>query len=58
MTLGELVKVLGGKLVQGNPECEVKGVSSSARACAFHLVFAEDAASAAKALAHSQEWSS
>src|ERR1035441_239411 len=53
MTLGELVEVLGGKLAQGNPEWEVEGVSSSARACAFHLVFAEDAASAAKALARS-----
>jgi UDP-3-O-[3-hydroxymyristoyl] glucosamine N-acyltransferase len=52
MTLGELVEVLGGKLAQGNPEWEVEGVSSSTRACAFHLVFAEDAASAAKALAH------
>jgi UDP-3-O-[3-hydroxymyristoyl] glucosamine N-acyltransferase len=53
MTLGELVEALGGKLAQGNPEWEVEGVSSSARACAFHLVFAEDAASAAKALARS-----
>jgi UDP-3-O-[3-hydroxymyristoyl] glucosamine N-acyltransferase len=53
MTLGELVEVLGGKLAQGNPEWEVEGVSSSARACSFHLVFAEDAASAAKALARS-----
>jgi UDP-3-O-[3-hydroxymyristoyl] glucosamine N-acyltransferase len=53
MTLGELVEVLGGNLVQGNPQWEVEGVSSSARACSFHLVFAEDAASAAKALARS-----
>jgi UDP-3-O-[3-hydroxymyristoyl] glucosamine N-acyltransferase len=53
MKLGELVEVLGGKLAQGNPEWEVEGVSSSARACSFHLVFAEDATSAAKALARS-----
>jgi UDP-3-O-[3-hydroxymyristoyl] glucosamine N-acyltransferase len=53
MNLAELIEVLGGKLAQGNPEWEVEGVSSSARACAFHLVFAEDAASAAKALARS-----
>ena len=51
MKLGELIEVLGGKLAQGNPEWEVEGVSSSARACSFHLVFAEDATSAAKALA-------
>jgi UDP-3-O-[3-hydroxymyristoyl] glucosamine N-acyltransferase len=53
MTLGELVEVLGGKLVQGNPEWVVEGVNSSARASAFQLVFAEEAASAAKALASS-----
>jgi UDP-3-O-[3-hydroxymyristoyl] glucosamine N-acyltransferase len=51
MTLGELVEVLGGKLAQGNPEWVVEGVNSSSRASASHLVFAEDAATAAKALA-------
>jgi UDP-3-O-[3-hydroxymyristoyl] glucosamine N-acyltransferase len=51
MTLGELIVVLGGKLVQGNPEWVVDGVSSSAMASPSDLVFAEDAVLAAKALA-------
>jgi UDP-3-O-[3-hydroxymyristoyl] glucosamine N-acyltransferase len=51
MRLGELVKVLGGKLVQGGAEQVVEGVNSSASASANELVFAEDAASAGKALA-------
>ena len=51
MTLGELVKQLGGKLVQGSPEIVLGGVASSDAAKGRDLVFAEDAASAAKALA-------
>jgi UDP-3-O-[3-hydroxymyristoyl] glucosamine N-acyltransferase len=51
MTLGELVKVLGGKLVAGGPERLVYGVNSVELAGATELVFTEDAASAAKALA-------
>ena len=51
MKLGELIEILGGKLAQGSPEFVVEGVNSSALASATDLVFAEDAASAAKALA-------
>ena len=51
MTLGELIDSLGGELVQGSREFAVSGVNSSARAGASELVFAEDAASAAEALA-------
>jgi len=51
MTLGELVAVLGGKLVAGDPALPVEGVSSVESANAAQLVFAEDAASAAKAMA-------
>ena len=51
MTLGELMEALGGKLVQGSPEFAVKGVNSSAKAGAADLIFAEDAASTAEALA-------
>jgi len=51
MTLGELVEALGGKLVEGSPEQEVAGVNSSALAGVAELVFAEDAQSAAAALA-------
>ena len=53
MTLGELVEILGGNLVQGSPEIILAGVNSSASANGLDLVFAEDAASAAKALAGS-----
>ena len=53
MKLGELVEVLGGKLTQGNPESEIDGVSSVESASALELVFAEDAGSAARALANS-----
>ena len=53
MTLGELMKQLGGRAGAGRPEmvdcrCEVR-----ARRRGGDLVFAEDAASAAKALARS-----
>jgi UDP-3-O-[3-hydroxymyristoyl] glucosamine N-acyltransferase len=51
MTLGELVEALGGELVQGSPAIEIDGVQSAGRADGLDLVFAEDAASAAEALA-------
>jgi UDP-3-O-[3-hydroxymyristoyl] glucosamine N-acyltransferase len=50
MTLDKLIEVLGGKLVQGNPEWVVEGVNPVEQAGEGELVFAEDAASAAKAL--------
>jgi len=50
MTLGELVAALGGRLVQGSRETELAGVAASGVAREMDLVFAEDAASAAKAL--------
>ena len=51
MTLGELIERLGGKLAQGSPSLVLAGVEGSDAASAYHLVFAEDAASVAKALA-------
>jgi UDP-3-O-[3-hydroxymyristoyl] glucosamine N-acyltransferase len=51
MTLGELVEILGGRLVQGGPEIMLAGVATTAAANGLDLVFAEDAASAAEALA-------
>jgi len=51
MTLGELVKILGGKLVQGSPAILLAGVDSSVTANGLDLVFAEDEASAAQTLA-------
>jgi UDP-3-O-[3-hydroxymyristoyl] glucosamine N-acyltransferase len=51
MTLGELVEILGGKLVQGRPGLILAGVNSSDLAGPAHLAFAEDASSAAAALA-------
>jgi UDP-3-O-[3-hydroxymyristoyl] glucosamine N-acyltransferase len=51
MTLGELIEQLGGRLTQGSPTLQIAGVEGSDAASAYHLVFAEDAASAAKALA-------
>jgi UDP-3-O-[3-hydroxymyristoyl] glucosamine N-acyltransferase len=51
MTLAELVKVLGGKLVQGRPDFVVRGVNSSALAGRSELIFAEDAASIPDAVA-------
>lgn len=53
MQLGELIEKLGGTLVQGSPQLQVIGVNSSAQASATDLTFAEDAASAARALAGS-----
>jgi UDP-3-O-[3-hydroxymyristoyl] glucosamine N-acyltransferase len=51
MTLGELVKALGGRLVQGSPETLLIGVDDLASASAMDLVFAEDGDTAAEALA-------
>jgi UDP-3-O-[3-hydroxymyristoyl] glucosamine N-acyltransferase len=51
MTLGELIEALGGKLAQGSPQHAVEGVNSCAMAGPSDLVFAENAASVAKALA-------
>ena len=42
MTLGELVRVLGGKLVDGSTEYGIDGVENSGAACPSDLVFAED----------------
>jgi UDP-3-O-[3-hydroxymyristoyl] glucosamine N-acyltransferase len=50
MKLGELMVALGGKLVYGEAQKEIGGVSASATAAAVDLVFAEDAASAARAV--------
>jgi UDP-3-O-[3-hydroxymyristoyl] glucosamine N-acyltransferase len=49
MTVGELIEVLGGKLVRGDPQWEVDGVSSTPYASPSDVAFAEDAAAAAKA---------
>jgi UDP-3-O-[3-hydroxymyristoyl] glucosamine N-acyltransferase len=51
MKLGELIAALGGKLDAGEPDQRIDGVNSVELAGATDLVFAEDAASAAKALA-------
>ncbi|MGD0801954.1 MAG: UDP-3-O-(3-hydroxymyristoyl)glucosamine N-acyltransferase [Terracidiphilus sp.] len=51
MKLGLLIKALGGELIAGEPERQVEGVCSVEMAGAFELVFGDDAASAAKALA-------
>ena len=53
MTLGELIEALGGKLVAGNSMQVVESVNAVESASVAQLVFAEDAASAAKALASS-----
>lgn len=53
MTLGELIEKLGGVLAQGSAALELAGVESVGAATAQHLVFAEDSASAATALASS-----
>jgi len=50
MTLGELIEVLGGKLLQGSPEIIIAGVDDPRTADGLDLVFAEDAASAMDAL--------
>ena len=51
MKLGGLIEFLGGELVAGESERLVSGVNSVELAGEAELVFAEDAASAAKALA-------
>jgi UDP-3-O-[3-hydroxymyristoyl] glucosamine N-acyltransferase len=51
MTLGELINALGGKLARGTAQWQIDGVSSAAMASPSDVVFAEDAASAAKAFA-------
>jgi UDP-3-O-[3-hydroxymyristoyl] glucosamine N-acyltransferase len=53
MKLSELIEVLGGKLAAGSGEISVDGVNSVELAGTTELVFAEDAPSAAKALASS-----
>lgn len=50
MTIGELIEVLGGRLVQGDQECSLDGVSSRSLASPSEVVFAEDAAGTAAAL--------
>jgi UDP-3-O-[3-hydroxymyristoyl] glucosamine N-acyltransferase len=51
MKLDEVIEALGGKLVAGEPDHVVNGVNSVELAGSSELVFAEDAASAVKALA-------
>jgi len=53
MTLGELIEKLGGTLAHGSPETVIAGVDDLNVANGQDLVFAEDAPSAAKALAGS-----
>ncbi len=50
MTIGELIDKLGGKLAQGSPDQDIAGVNSPESAHYTELIFAEDDASAAKAL--------
>jgi UDP-3-O-[3-hydroxymyristoyl] glucosamine N-acyltransferase len=50
MGLGELIEKLGGTLVQGDPEMPIIGVQDPSEANPWDLVFAEDAASAGRAL--------
>jgi UDP-3-O-[3-hydroxymyristoyl] glucosamine N-acyltransferase len=50
MKLGELIEALGGKVAQGRLDFVVEGVNSSALAAPSEVIFAENAASAAKAL--------
>jgi UDP-3-O-[3-hydroxymyristoyl] glucosamine N-acyltransferase len=50
MQICELIAILGGKLVSGDPDQQVEGVYSVEMAGAYELVFVEDEASAAKAL--------
>jgi UDP-3-O-[3-hydroxymyristoyl] glucosamine N-acyltransferase len=51
MKLREVIEVLGGKLIAGDAEVAVEGVNSVELAGASEVIFAEDAASTAKALA-------
>lgn len=51
MRVGELIERQGGTLVQGSPDHRVCGVHSAAQAGPHEIVFAEEARSAAEALA-------
>lgn len=51
MRIGELLERQGGTLVQGSPDYRLHGVNSPVHAGPLELVFAEDPASAAQALA-------
>jgi len=51
MTLRELIEKLGGKIAAGDAKQNIAGVNSVEQASSAELVFAEDAASATKALA-------
>lgn len=50
-TVGALIEKLGGQLAQGDPNQPIAGANAVEHATAHQLVFAEDAASAATALA-------
>ena len=50
MTLGELVRVLGGKLAAGSPQYVIDGVDAVESASPSDLVFAEEATSVTNAL--------
>ena len=50
MRIDELIEKLGGRLLHGDAETEVRAVNASASAGAGDLVFAEDAVAAAEAL--------
>jgi UDP-3-O-[3-hydroxymyristoyl] glucosamine N-acyltransferase len=51
MKLSELIERLGGAVAQGSPDHRLRGVNSTALATSADIVFAEDALSAAEALA-------
>jgi UDP-3-O-[3-hydroxymyristoyl] glucosamine N-acyltransferase len=51
MKLSKLIEELGGTVAAGEPNRQVEGVNSSAQATDAEIVFAEDAASTAEALA-------
>ena len=51
MKIGEIINQLGGKLAHGDAEKTITGVNARDRATATELLFAEDAKSAAEALA-------
>ena len=50
MTLGDLIKVLGGRLAAGSPQYVIDGVEAGDAASPSDLVFAEDQAAVANAL--------
>jgi len=51
MTLGELIEQIGGTLAKGRPETPITGVNGCERVTTTELLFAEDQAAAAEALA-------